>query len=563
MESQRSILIIGLLLVSFLLWTEYQETYGPKTYVPEDQSVQNQADTENLSDFINEPSVAKPQGEVEEFNLTEDAGFEAVVAQAKASGRIITVQTDTLDIKIDLLGGDVVEANLKQYPITQGSDDSYELLKPESAVYHVAQSYLIGANGSGADKSTADRALYTAQQSSYELIDDTLTIPLTWQSDDGLFVTKTFTFTRDSHLVQVNYDVTNQRAVTTNLAFLARLEQTTNEISDSSLFMPVFRGTAYSTQEDRYQKMSFGDIEDESLRVATPAGWVAMIEHYFVAAWVPPQEDTNTITSRMSGNNAVISVTGKTASIPPASSDTLSAQLYIGPKDQDTLAGIARGLDLTVDYGPLWWLSQPLFTLLQWLHAFAGNWGVAIILITLIVKGAMYWLTKKQYESMAKMRALQPKLTQLKDRFGDDRQKMSQAMMDLYKKEKVNPMGGCFPLILQMPIFLALYWVLLESVELRHAPLALWITDLSVPDPFFVLPILTGASMYLLQRLQPMTIQDPLQQKILQYMPVAMSLFFFLFPAGLVLYWLISNLVTLIQAKIIYASMEKRGLQTK
>jgi len=227
------------------------------------------------------------------------------------------------------------------------------------------------------------------------------------------------------------------------------------------------------------------------------------------------------------------------------------------------LEKLARGLDLTVDYGPLWWLSQPLFHLLQLLHGFVGNWGVAIILITLIVKGAMFWLTKKQYESMAKMRNLQPKMAQLKDRLGDDKQKMSQAMMELYKKEKVNPMGGCFPLLLQMPIFLALYWVLLESVELRHADFALWITDLSVPDPYFVLPILTGASMFLLQKLQPMTIQDPLQQKLMQYMPVAMSIFFFFFPAGLVLYWLVSNLVTLVQAKIIYASMEKRGLQTK
>jgi YidC/Oxa1 family membrane protein insertase len=204
-----------------------------------------------------------------------------------------------------------------------------------------------------------------------------------------------------------------------------------------------------------------------------------------------------------------------------------------------------------------------LFELLKIIQSYVINWGLAIVVITLIVKGAMFWLTKKQYESMAKMRNLAPKMQQLKDRYGDDRQKMSQAMMEMYKKEKVNPMGGCFPLLLQMPIFLALYWVLLESVELRHAPFVLWITDLSVPDPFFVLPVLTGLSMFLLQKLQPMTIQDPLQQKLLQYMPVAMSIFFFFFPAGLVLYWLISNLVTLTQAKIIYASMEKRGLNAK
>jgi YidC/Oxa1 family membrane protein insertase len=567
MESQRSILIIGLLLVSFLLWTNYQETYGPKPYepVPTDQSQQQSTQAESLGGYLDTPSSStnEAKGDVEEFSLDASDGYSSTISEAVDTNRIITVATDTLDIKIDLQGGDVIEANLIKFPVTQGSNDSYPLLKPANAVKHVAQSFLIGANGSGADKSTAQRALYTTTASDFTLNGDTLVIPLTWQSDDGLLVTKTFTFNRESHLIDVQYDVINNRATVTNLAFLARLEQTTNDVGDGSMFMPTFRGTAYSTLDDRYEKLSFGDIADENLKIATPAGWVGMIEHYFVAAWVPPQEDTNTITARVTNNTAIISITGKTLSIPANSTGTLSGKLYVGPKDQDTLAGLARGLDLTVDYGPLWWLSQPLFHLLQWLHSFVANWGVAIILITLIVKGAMFWLTKKQYESMAKMRNLQPKMTQLKDKFGDDRQKMSQAMMELYKKEKVNPMGGCFPLLLQMPIFLSLYWVLLESVELRHADFALWITDLSIPDPYFVLPILTGASMFLLQKLQPMTIQDPLQQKLMQYMPVAMSVFFFFFPAGLVLYWLVSNLVTLVQAKIIYASMEKRGLQSK
>jgi YidC/Oxa1 family membrane protein insertase len=289
-----------------------------------------------------------------------------------------------------------------------------------------------------------------------------------------------------------------------------------------------------------------------------------MIEHYFVTAWIPPQEQTNTITSRIVDSNfAIIGYTGEPVTIPVNGERTISSQLYMGPKTQSVLAAISPGLDLTVDYGFLWMISQPLFSLLIWIQGIVINWGLAIICVTIVVKGAMYWLTKKQYESMAKMRNLQPKMAQLKERFGDDRQKMSAAMMEMYKKEKVNPMGGCFPLLLQMPIFLALYWVLLESVELRHADFIFWITDLSVADPYYVLPILTGASMFLLQRLQPMTITDPLQQKIMTYMPVAMSIFFFFFPAGLVLYWLISNVITLVQAKIIYASMEKRGISSK
>jgi YidC/Oxa1 family membrane protein insertase len=289
-----------------------------------------------------------------------------------------------------------------------------------------------------------------------------------------------------------------------------------------------------------------------------------MIEHYFVTAWVPPQTETNTITSRIvDGNFAIIGYTGEPMTVAVNGERQISSQLYMGPKTQSVLAAISPGLDLTVDYGFLWMISQPLFSLLTWIQTIVINWGLAIICVTIVVKGAMYWLTKKQYESMAKMRNLQPKMAQLKERFGDDRQKMSQAMMEMYKKEKVNPMGGCFPLLLQMPIFLALYWVLLESVELRHADFIFWITDLSIADPYYVLPILTGASMFLLQRLQPMTITDPLQQKIMTYMPVAMSIFFFFFPAGLVLYWLVSNVITLIQAKIIYASMERRGISSK
>lgn len=571
MESQRSILIIGLLLVSFLLWIEYQDAYGPKAIepVPQQQqqnvSPQNQgipsaagASVNSAVPVLADNSINNAQSDVPQANNSAVPEAPAFVVDAS---NFITVKTDTLDIQIDLVGGDVVKADLVKFPVTQGSDDSYQLLKPINGVLHIAQSGLIGKDGT--DKASG-RAKYQASQTEFELSGDTLSVPLKWQSQDGIVVTKTFTFTRDSHLIQVDYLVQNNKTEVAQVTQFAQLKQTLNDIEGGSMFMPIYRGTTYSTQEDKYEKLSFGDIADENLRVATIGGWTAMIEHYFVAAWVPPQEQTNTITARILQNQyAVIGYTGEQVLIPAGQSATISSQLYVGPKDQDKLAAIANGLDFTVDYGFLWMISQPLFTLLQFLHGLVGNWGVAIILITLIVKGSMYWLTKKQYESMAKMRNLTPKMNQLKERFGDDRQKMSQAMMELYKKEKVNPMGGCFPLLLQMPIFLALYWVLLESVELRHAEFALWITDLSVKDPWFVLPVLTGASMYLLQKLQPMTIQDPLQQKLMQFMPVMMCVFFLWFPSGLVLYWLISNVVTLVQAKIIYASMEKRGIKSK
>ncbi|MGB3726906.1 MAG: membrane protein insertase YidC [Glaciecola sp.] len=558
MESQRSILIIGLLLVSFLLWTEYQETYGPQAVEPipqtQDDGIQN----------VGIPSVTPSNDAVAPVDGLVPVETDTTVpevAVTSSTNRYIEVSTDTLFVKIDLVGGDVVQADLVKYPITQGSNDSYPLLKPNNALLHVAQSGLIGKDGTDTN---AGRPQFSSAQSTYNLVGSSLEVPLTWQSESGVSVTKTFIFNADSHLIDLRYTVTNNKSEPAYVRQFAQLVQTTNEVEGGNMFMPTYRGAAYSTAEDPYDKISFGDIADDKLKVATVGGWAGMIEHYFVAAWVPPQDENNTISALMLKDQyAVIRFTGEQVVIEPNTSADITSQLYVGPKDQDVLATIAKGLDLTVDYGILWWISQSLFALLQFLHGLVGNWGVAIILITLIVKGAMYWLTKKQYESMAKMRNLAPKMTQLKDRFGDDRQKMSQAMMELYKKEKVNPMGGCFPLLLQMPIFLALYWVLLESVELRHAELIFWITDLSVKDPYFVLPILTGISMFFLQRLQPMTIQDPLQQKLMQYMPVMMTVFFLWFPSGLVLYWLVNNLVTLAQAKMIYASMEKRGIKTK
>ncbi|BCO21129.1 membrane protein insertase YidC [Alteromonas sp. KC3] len=554
MESQRSFLIIGLALVSFLLWQQWQKDYGPQLVEPAAQE-QTQQTAQGAPSFEDVNSEEVPSGDA--------AAPSAQVATASQNtSRIIEVKTDTLDLRIDLLGGDVVSADLLKFPVKQGSDIPYSLLRSGNGLY-VAQSGLTGAQGPDADK-VVGRPVYNTSSEFYEMTGDTLVVPLTWKNSAGLSVTKTFTFTKDSYEIDVSYTVENGTASNATVQPYAQLKQVMAFEDDSNMFMPTYRGAAYSTEDDRYQKLTFDDIEDENLRVTTKAGWVGMLEHYFVSAWVPPQDATNSLYSRNQNNRyAVVGVLAPSATIAAGDTQTLSSTLYLGPKDQDSLAQIARGLDLTVDYGFLWWISKYLFALLQFLHSLVNNWGVAIILITIVVKGAMYWLTKKQYESMARMRNLAPKMQQLKDRFGDDRQKMSQAMMELYRKEKVNPMGGCLPLLLQMPIFLALYWVLMESVELRHADFVLWITDLSVKDPYFVLPILTGASMYLLQKLQPTTITDPMQQKIMQWMPVAMSVFFLWFPAGLVLYWLVSNVITLVQAKMIYASMEKRGISSK
>jgi YidC/Oxa1 family membrane protein insertase len=544
MESQRSFLLIGLAMVGFLLWQQWQLDYGPQPVAPITTSAaaSTQLDMPNSDDV----PAATPL----------EQGF---VARSTSGGKIISIITDTLILSIDTKGGDVVSAELAKFPLEEGSSESYSLLKPSGDKLFIAQSGLIGPNGTDSKA----RPIYTVAKDSYLLEGDTLTVPLKLETPEGLQVTKSFTFTRDSHKIDVNYSIKNNTSSPKQVQQFGQLKQSMLE-QEGSMFMPIYRGGAYSTEDDRYQKYAFDDMADLDLKKTTAAGWAAMIEHYFVSAWVPPQDQKNNLFSRiLQQTNGVIGFTGQTVTIQAGETAQINSILYLGPKDQDTLAGIARGLDLTVDYGFLFMISQPLFTFLQFIHSLVGNWGFAIILITIVVKGAMYPLTKKQYESMAKMRALKPKMDALKERYGDDKQKMQKAMMEMYKKDKVNPMGGCFPLLLQMPIFLALYWVLLESVELRHADFIFWITDLSAKDPFFVLPVLTGVSMYLLQKLQPMTMTDPMQQKIMQFMPVAMSLFFFIFPAGLVLYWLISNVITLVQAKIIYASMEKRGLKTK
>lgn len=546
MESQRSFLLIGLALVSFLLWQQWQMDYGPK---PVELAPVSASDNVPVSETVTTvqsdvPVASRQPGDI---------------PSVTSGGTLVRVQTDSLEVTIDTHGGDIIETKLVDYPVEQGSTESFVMFNSEPASLYVAQSGLIGANGP--DASVSGRPKYQVAQSSYKMTSDSLDVPLTLEQD-GLKIIKTFTFHKGQHRIDLSYGIENQSQQTQQFQQYGQLKQTLVGPA-GSMFMPTYRGAAFSTQEDRYNKLSFDDMQDENLKEVTLGGWVGMLQHYFVSAWVPPQEQSNTLYSRiLGGQYAAIGYLGTPFQVAPGEKTQVSSVLYVGPKDQETLAQIANGLDLTVDYGVLWWISQPLFSLLKILHGLLGNWGLAIIFITIIVKGAMYWLTKAQYESMAKLRALQPKMAALKDRYGEDRQKMSQAMMELYRKEKVNPMGGCLPLLLQMPIFLALYWVLLESVELRHAEFYLWITDLSVKDPYFVLPVLTGASMYLLQKLQPMTIQDPMQQKIMQWMPVMMSIFFLWFPAGLVLYWLISNVITLIQAKMIYSSMEKRGLKT-
>ena len=545
MESQRSFLFIALMVVTFLLFQEWQIENAPVVEQPQ-AVTSTENNPNNDDDFVPAPAAGSPVSST------------PVVSK---SAKLITVTTDVFEAKINSQGGDIVEVKLLQYETEQHSGIPLTIMQNGKQKY-IAQSGLTGANGP--DRLVKGRPIYHTAATSYSLADgeQSITVPLTYIDVNGLSVTKNFIFNRANYAITVEYNIANNTATDASVELYGQLRQS-SYVEQSSAFIPTYRGAAYSTTESLYEKYDFEDIADVNLKQTTQGGWVAMLQHYFVSAWVPKAEDNNFLYSQYKTNtgDAVIGFKAPTVIIPANEQASTSATLYVGPKTQDKLEKIAEGLDLTVDYGFLFMISQPLFWLLTAIQGVVGNWGIAIILITVIVKGGMYPLTKKQYTSMAKMRDLQPKITQLKERFGDDRQKMSQGMMELYKKEKVNPAGGCLPILIQMPIFLALYWVFLESVELRHATFGLWIDDLSSSDPYYILPALMGLSMFVMQKMQPMTIQDPMQQKIMQYMPVVFSIFFFFFPAGLVLYWLVSNLISIVQMKIIFAGMEKEKLK--
>ena len=543
MESQRTFLFIGLMLVSFLLFQEWNNDYNTPKADPSATTQTLKANSPESDDYV---------------PASSDSGLPASTTLAKRS--VIDITTDVFKVKIDTKGGDIVETDLINYKETKGSDVPYMLLGEFDGKQYFSQSGLIGLNGP--DASANGRPTYQSEQTSYTLTGDELRVPLQFTDSNGVSFTKTYVFKKGQYDVGLEYKVNNTTSAPVQVQLYTQIKRTVQE--KGSMVDQNYLGAAYGTDEEPYEKYSFSDMADKNLNINTQGGYVAFIQHYFVSAWVPMQDQANTLYSLITKSNAaIIGVKDEAVNVQAGSEQVLTATYYMGPKESDKLEAIQTDLDLTVDYGWLWFISQPLFVLLKWLHSILGNWGVAIIAITIIVKSLMYPLTKAQYTSMAKMRALQPKMKALKEKYGDDRQKFGQATMEMYRKEKVNPMGGCFPILLQMPIFLALFYVFLESTELRHAEFVLWLTDLSAKDPYYVLPILFGASMFITQKLQPMTVTDPMQQKMMTFMPVIFSVFFLWFPSGLVLYWLVSNLISIVQMLIIYRGMEKKGIKVR
>ncbi|MGO3848627.1 MAG: membrane protein insertase YidC [Pseudoalteromonas prydzensis] len=543
MESQRTFLFIGLMLVSFLLFQEWNNDYNAPKVDPSANTQTLQTNSPDSDDYV--PS-------------STDGELPTAATTAKRS--VIEITTDVFKVKIDTRGGDIVESDLLQYEEVKGEETPFMLLGEFDGNQYFSQSGLIGLNGPDASKE--GRPVYSTEQKSFTLEGNELRVPLTFTDSKGVTFTKTYVFKKGQYDVALEYTVNNTTAEPIQVQLYTQIKRTVQE--KGSLVDQNYLGAAYGSSEEKYDKYSFSDMADKNLSINTQGGYIAFIQHYFVSAWVPSQEQQNTLYSLIAkGNAAIIGAKGEPVNVQANQQATLGATYYMGPKESDKLAALHPNLDLTVDYGWLWFISQPLFVLLKWLHGILGNWGLAIIAITIIIKSLMYPLTKAQYTSMAKMRALQPKMAALKEKYGDDRQKFGQATMEMYRKEKVNPMGGCLPILLQMPIFLALFYVFLESTELRHAEFYLWLTDLSAQDPYYVLPVLFGVSMFVTQKLQPMTVQDPMQQKMMTFMPVIFSVFFLWFPSGLVLYWLVSNLISIAQMLIIYRGMEKKGIKVR
>jgi len=505
------------------------------------------------TDVDGQPSTSEQvsvRSRVTESDVPVAPGVVASTGQPLTSEQFISVETDVFKVFINPEGGDLVQAELLKYPVDLSGDGSnIQLLsfKPES--YFVAGSGL--SSRRGPDKQ-GQRPLYQVAQKNYQLgVGSELSVPLVWTDGNGLKVTKTYFFKAGQYDVQVRYDVENRSSEDWVGYFYTRLTREYFENGLGMMGVSSFNGMALSTPEDNYQKVDY----DESFEVAAKGGWSAMLQHYFVTAWVPDQSvkyqyktkhwvDESSMLSSERYRIQGVQQSPLRASVGESVSS--QATLYVGPKIQSDMKKIHADLPLTVDYGWLWFISDFLFLVLKWLFQLSGNWGVAIIIVTLFIKMAFYPLSSAQFRSMAKMRKIAPRLKELKEKHGEDRQKFSMAMMELYKKEKVNPLGGCLPMLVQVPVFIALYWVLFESVELRQAPFMLWIQDLSVRDPFFVLPLLMGATMVIQQRLNPPP-ADPMQEKIFKMMPIIFTVMFLFFPAGLVLYWLSNNTLSILQ----------------
>jgi YidC/Oxa1 family membrane protein insertase len=545
MDNQRLILFIALSFVLLLIWQAWMKDYGTPPSAPSPATGEEPrpvaGGAEDLPSAVSGESLSAPLAE------------RRPMSQAKR----VRVQTDLLAVEIDTKGGDVRSARLLKYPISAKPDSPpFQLLNDSLPNLFIVQSGLRTPDGA----EPTHHVVYTAEQDTYRLgaEDDQIIVTLRWRSPEGVDIAKIYTFRRGSYLVEIEHRIRNNSGADWRARQYQQLQRTEPVKSGQSTFIYTYTGGVIYSPEEKYEKIKFDHMAEEPLNREITGGWAAMIQHYFLAAWIPPAEGPEQYYSKVvDGSRYVLGMISPTTTIADNDSAAFSSRLYIGPKLQDSLANIAPGLELTVDYGILTVLAQPLFWLLENIHKIVGNWGWSIVLLTLLIKLAFFKLSETSYRSMANMRKLTPRLQSLKERYADDKQRLNQAMMELYKKEKINPLGGCLPILVQIPVFIALYWVLLESVEMRQAPFILWWNDLSSPDPYFVLPVLMGITMLIQQRLNPAPM-DPVQAKVMMILPVVFTVFFAFFPQGLVLYWVVNNTLSIAQQWAITRRIERK-----
>jgi len=536
METNRLILFISLFLVTFLLWDAWQRDYGPQP-VAENTSVASSAEIKKADIPV------APQDKVA-VSGTAETPFEE--KQVFKKGKQLRIITDVFEIEIDTRGGDIRKTKLLKYPVSSKTpDDPFPLMNDTLPNIFVAQTGIISS-----EDAPDHHALFSTKQTEYKMQSnsDELKVELFWQGKNNVNIIKTYTFLRGSYLINIDYQIESPAEWQGRL--YSQFQRAVGE-DDSSVFIYTYTGGVISSTEKPYKKISFDDMSDADLKQTIEGGWAAMIQHYFLGAWIPQQEASNYYyTKTLENNRYIIGVVTPGVTANKNQVAQLSTKLYVGPKVQKILEEVAPHLVLTTDFGWLTILAKPIFWLLIFIESIVKNWGWAIILLTMTIKLAFYKLSETSYRSMANMKKLQPRLTALKERFGDDKQKLHQAMMDIYKKEKINPLGGCLPILVQIPVFIALYWVLLESVEMRQASFIFWLTDLSTKDPYFVLPVIMGISMLIQQKLNPAPM-DPIQQKVMMALPIVFTVFFAFFPSGLVLYWVVNNILSIAQQWVI------------
>lgn len=561
MDIKKIILWIGLAIVSYMMVLAWNNDYhqAPQAPVAEQAAPatdnvqeQNTGNTQNASDTNGE--FATPEDTGDKPVSVDDTG---VPTKSGSTEKPVIIRTDVLELAIDPVGGNIIRAALLKYKDSLGDPAPLELLQKTRARTYMMESSLIGQDGFDASRN-GKIPTYSTTKDQYKLKQDakTLTVDFTTKRN-GISVTKRYTLSRDSYEIDVHYLINNQsdKAWKANFAGKIVRDESGDPTAQRSLGIHSYLGMVLSTPNETYEKYDFDDMQEEPVNVTVKGGWIAFLQHYFLSAWIPGDDSQHQYQTTQRNNLTVMGFVSPATVVDPGSEAEVGARAYIGPKVIDRLEAVAPNLDRTVDFGFLFFIALPLFFILDWFHSLVGNWGVAIILLTVTVKAVFYKLSATSYRSMARMRAVAPELKQLRENYGDDRQRMSQEMMALYKRKKINPLGGCLPILVQMPVFISLYWTIFESVQLRHAPFFLWINDLSVMDPYFILPILMGISMFIQMSLNP-TPPDPMQAKIMKLMPVVFTVFFLWFPAGLVLYWLSNNILSITQQYYITRKIE-------